>query len=103
MGEPAPFTMPIMLGAKFNHAKASFTWVPTARDRKRADRNHGQTLERLRERGGLCWEEMAACLLDKGLWDEKFENAEARCNAEVGARSPQEASGLSSTQEKNND
>lgn len=86
MSEEATFTMPIMLGWQHRHAKGSFTWVPTARDRKRADHNHGQTLERLKERGGLCWEEMAACLLDKGLWDEKFEDAESRCNAEVAAR-----------------
>lgn len=88
MGDEQPFTMPIMLGWQHRHAKASFTWVPTARDRKRADLNHGQTLERLRERGGLDWEEMAACLLDKGLWDEKFENAQARCDAEIQARLP---------------
>jgi hypothetical protein len=85
MADDTRFTMPIMIRSA---PKTSFTWAPTERDRRRADRNHGQTLERLRERGGLCWEEMLACLLDKGLWDEKFPDAEARCCAEIESRLP---------------
>lgn len=40
-------------------------WRPTEADRKRAGRNHGQTLERLNERGGMLWCEMAAILEDR--------------------------------------
>lgn len=40
-------------------------WEPTERDRKRADLNHGQTLERLAQRGGMSWCEMAAILSDR--------------------------------------
>ena len=34
-----------------------------------AMKNHGQTLQRLAERGGLCWSEMLAVLKDK-TWKE---------------------------------
>ena len=96
MADEQPFTMPIQLGAEFRYAKSSLTWVPTERDRARCMRNHNQTLERLKQRGGLDWGEMAACLFDKGLWDEKWENAEARCRAEVEARSATDVDGLGS-------
>ena len=39
-----------------------FEWEPTAEHRNNADRNHGQTLERLNERGGVCWSELEGIL-----------------------------------------
>ena len=38
---------------------------------KRAQKNHGQTLERLAERGGLSPSEIAANLKDTGWWELK--------------------------------
>lgn len=44
---------------------AIFVFEPTARDEARALKNHDQTLERLNERLGVSWCEMAAILLDR--------------------------------------
>lgn len=48
--------MPI-IGTRF-----SVSWSPTDADRKSALDNHSQTLERLKERGGLDWTELDAVL-----------------------------------------
>ena len=62
------FTMPIM---QRNFSAVSVTWRPTAADEKRADKNHGQTLARLAERGGVNWSELAAILEDRAwVWIE---------------------------------
>lgn len=53
------FTMPII------RTSESFTWVPTPDDHHQARLNHGQTLTRLKERGGLAWVELANVLLGK--------------------------------------
>jgi hypothetical protein len=64
-----PFTMPIQ-----NHRykrdyspdlDGPFVWVPTAGDRRQAESNHYQTLERLAQRGGMSWCEMAAIVLNQ--------------------------------------
>lgn len=76
----ATFTMPIQ-----NHARGGkrdeslngpFVWVPTAADRQQAQTNHFQSLERLAQRGGMSWCEMAAIVLNK-RW-QKFEQAYAK-------------------------
>lgn len=56
------FVMPI-LNSK---PPVTLTWPVTAQHRKQADINHGQTLERLRERGGLGWAEIADVLNGRG-------------------------------------
>jgi lambda repressor-like predicted transcriptional regulator len=75
-----PFTMPIQ-----NHRydkdyspdlDGPFVWVPTEADRRQAQSNHGQSLERLAQRGGMSWCEMAAIVLNKP-W-RKFEQPYAK-------------------------
>jgi hypothetical protein len=56
------FRMPI---ENENYERRYLQWEPTERDRQRADINHGQTLERLAQRGGMSWCEMAAILSDR--------------------------------------
>lgn len=55
------FTMRIQKSSG-RHDAAELTWDVTDDDRFWAVRNHGQTLERLNERGGMSWCEMAAIL-----------------------------------------
>lgn len=63
MGE---FQMPILRrGRNLGHV----TFDATDPIRRQADRNHGQTLERLRERGGLCWTELYCAVYNKRLSD----------------------------------
>jgi hypothetical protein len=56
-----PFTMPIQAFSKV-HPAATVTFVPTDEDCEWAKKNHDQTLQRLKERGGMSWCEMAAIL-----------------------------------------
>ncbi len=74
------FRMPILRGEK----GACFEWEPNERDHFRAMRNHGQTLERLRERGGVNWGELD-CILRDVHWDhmQPAALAQASCNAEI--------------------
>lgn len=53
-----------------------FVWEPTQGDRRQAEANHYQSLERLAERGGMSWCEMAAIVLNK-RW-QKFPQAYAK-------------------------
>lgn len=53
-------------------------WEATDADRKQAQRNHGQTLERLHERGGMSWCEMAAILEHREYRSMDIDKAEAR-------------------------
>lgn len=58
--------MPIQRGWQEPKAPAGpYIFVPIQRDRRTADMNHGQTLERLAQRGGMSWCEMAAIMLGK--------------------------------------
>lgn len=67
-----PFKMPVM---SRGDGQEYFTWVPTAAHREQAKFNHGQTLERLRERGGVDWMELYWIL--KGLgWGANKATAE---------------------------
>jgi len=66
------FRMPIMGKMK---ALGYVTFTLTAAIRNRAKSNHGQTLERLRERGGLCWTELYAIIYDKKLFDVMHNDA----------------------------
>lgn len=59
------FAMPVMSGPasrKVGAVNPQFVWVVTPAHRRQAQSNHGQSLERLRERGGLCWSEMYGVL-----------------------------------------
>lgn len=62
-GEAKPFTMPIQNRQGPAELAGPFIWEPTKEDRRWADNNHGQTLERLAERGGMAWSEMAFIIL----------------------------------------
>ena len=58
-------TMTIMKGTLLHRVP----WAVVEPHQRRADQNHGQTLERLQERGGLCPSEMYALLMNKRLAD----------------------------------
>lgn len=47
------------------YGKRTIPWIVIAPHEAQAIYNHGQTLERLNERGGLCWSEMLAVLEDR--------------------------------------
>jgi hypothetical protein len=63
------FTMPIQnharCGKRDESLNGPFVWEPTEADRQHARANHYQSLERLAERGGMAWSEMAFILLGK--------------------------------------
>lgn len=60
---------PIMLRDKNNNpTRAAISWEVAELLRRRAERNHHQTLERLAERGGLSPFEAACALADSGLF-----------------------------------
>jgi hypothetical protein len=79
MADAEPFTMPIMEGKPEKGSR--FTWIPASAHRQQALSNHGQTLERLRERGGLAWSELEGVL--EGIrWGDLRKDqqaAKARC------------------------
>jgi hypothetical protein len=61
-------------------------WALMAEHEAQAKRNHGQTLVRLNERGGLSWCEAAAVLLDRPWRELPHEEAKAivmRCVADA--------------------
>lgn len=63
----APRRFPIMMtGKDGKNVKAAISWEVAELFRAQALRNHGQTLERLAERGGLAWEEAAWALAGAG-------------------------------------
>lgn len=71
---PCPFLFPIILG-NGRHAYIPFEIVQPHEDQ--AKRNHGQTLKRLAERGGLRWMELYCVLTDK-KWDVSIAEPIAR-------------------------
>jgi len=48
---------------------SSVPWEIVEPHRKRAEKNHYQTLERLAERGGLSWAELVAVMADRPIRD----------------------------------
>lgn len=56
------FTMPIM--ESLTTDPQAFVWAPTDDQQRRAHLNHGQSLEQLRDRGGVNWIELRLILLD---------------------------------------
>lgn len=62
-----PFRMPILPPlSERGGARLAVYFEPTKADREQAERNHGgQSLERLRERGGVSWCELAAILSNR--------------------------------------
>lgn len=75
MVAPATFSMPI----QDNELPGPFVWAPTPEDRAQALKNHNQTLERLAQRGGMSWCEMAAIMLHKPWRKMGQEYAKAVC------------------------
>lgn len=69
---------PIMDGK----GRAYIPWSVIAPHAKQAWENHGQTLERLAERGGLCWSE-AWGVLTGVSWGQLPVRQEDRCKAAV--------------------
>lgn len=63
----AQFDMPILTAEtrKVGAKKEIFSWFPTKADRDQARENHSQTLERLRERGGVSWCELLAIVSNR--------------------------------------
>ncbi len=94
------FRMPIQHAGK---GACSIEWEPTERDRKRAIKNHGQTLERLAQRGGMDWGEMDAILSDLDWGKINQEGAQLRCNAEIERRSATAVDGLSTDTDRKAD
>lgn len=75
------FIMPILGSIP----KAYITFVPTAADREWSDRNHGQSLERIKERGGFGWCELAA-VFEHRAWhrmDEEKAKSVVRARASL--------------------
>jgi len=60
------------------HAPQWVPWDWMEKFAHRAERNHGQTILRLAERGGLGASEIWCAVHDKGLWDEGIPT-EAAC------------------------
>lgn len=56
---------PVLLGAGSYGCKVYVPWSLVAPHEQQADRNHGQSLQRLADRGGLCPSELAAVLEDR--------------------------------------
>ena len=56
-----------------------FVWTPSPEDRRWADQNHGQTLERLKERGGMSWCEMVAIVGNRRWAAMDQHEAKAEC------------------------
>ena len=84
-GASRPF--PIMhRDDKGNRVQASVPWELLAPFGAQAQANHSQSLERLAERGGLCWTETAQVLLGKP-WatfkDETLARAFVLCRVEL--------------------
>jgi hypothetical protein len=77
------FVMPILgTGDVYGRIpKETITFIPTAEDREWSKRNHGQTLERIRERGGFGWCELAA-VFERRPWHKMPQDeAEAVCRS----------------------
>lgn len=79
------FSMPIQ-----NDDDASldgpFVWSPTDEDRLWAKNNHSQTLERLKDRGGMSWCEMLAIVNHRPWHAADQAKAKAACEANVSRR-----------------
>lgn len=75
---PAEKMFPIMS----KDERTGIPWRVIAPHEAQAQRNHGQSLQRLAERGGLCWSETWGVLTGVG-WSRLPRNQEAQCKAEV--------------------
>lgn len=73
--EPVQEMFPVLTRAGANDPKVYFPWAIVAKHEKQADRNHGQTLRRLAERGGLAPCELVAVLEDRAWHRMKDEDA----------------------------
>ena len=68
------------------YGKVTIPWAILIPHESQAIANHGQTLQRLNERGGLCWSELLAVLKDKKLSDKEIKDIseeEARKQVEL--------------------
>jgi hypothetical protein len=94
----ALFSMPIQnvkWGRDYDPAlDGPFIWEPTDDDRRWADRNHGQTLERLKARCGMSWCEMVA-IVGHRPWDAADQYAaKAECERIIADRAALKSSAL---------
>lgn len=71
-----PIQNPVHRGQRDESLSGPFVWEPTQADRRQAETNHGQSLERLAQRGGMSWCEMAAIVLNKR--HQRFEQPYAK-------------------------
>lgn len=91
-GSVSPFVMPIMERDEHDNPRGDvrFTWAPTPEHRAQSLRNHSQTLERLRERGGVAWTELYCIVAGKELFSIRHDQAnEVRARAWLHQRFPQ--------------
>lgn len=79
--EPFQMQVPRRDGKRgWDYPHPRFTWTPTIAHEHQAARNHGQTLKRLNERGGVCWSELYAILFGRKWGDINDEVwAKAQC------------------------
>lgn len=56
---------PVLDNVRYGERKLTVPLALVLEHEKRADLNHGQTVTRLKERGGLSWCELAAVLYDR--------------------------------------
>jgi hypothetical protein len=71
---PDPFELTILKGDG-----ETFLFFPTDADREQCKINHGQSLERLNERGGLTWDELLAVLGHRKWVKVDKDKARERC------------------------
>lgn len=60
---------PVLRGSHDPQGPRDISWSLLEPHRKQAELNHGQTLERLAQRGGLCPQEIVAVLENRSLKD----------------------------------
>lgn len=78
----APFTMPILRPLTSSYRRQPrecLTFVATDVDRSWSLKNHYQTLERIKERGGFSWPELAAVLEHRPFRRMPADEARAVC------------------------
>jgi hypothetical protein len=80
--ETTPARFPILIHGRIDGRKPSIPWAAIAPHERQANLNHGQSLRRLAERGGLCWSEAWGVM--KGVsWSRLPRGREDECRREV--------------------
>lgn len=80
--QTTPKRFPILTSGRIGRDKPTIPRAAIAPHEAQAQRNHGQSLKRLAERGGLCWSEAWGVM--KGVsWGDLPRGREEQCRAEV--------------------